>query len=103
VFDEDPAPPRPTFDEDLLLWLGDEDPSVRAADAVKHFPVILGEEEWGGLLEWLGARALADGRPTAADLDTLRLADGPAEVPELVTAGERRQRSHAREQPRRRA
>lgn len=71
---------------------------------IQHFPVILlGEGEWGGLLEWLRARALADGRLTAADLGTLRVADGPAEVLELVSAGERRQRSHAREQPRRRA
>ena len=30
----DPSPPaRPTFDEELLLWLGDEPAAVRAADA----------------------------------------------------------------------
>jgi hypothetical protein len=32
---EPPSPPEPTptFDEELLLWLGDEPPAVRAADA----------------------------------------------------------------------
>jgi uncharacterized protein (TIGR00730 family) len=29
----DPALRKPTFDEELLLWLGDEPPGVRAADA----------------------------------------------------------------------
>ena len=28
-----PTPPRQTFDEELLLWLGDEPPGVRTADA----------------------------------------------------------------------
>ncbi|HWX95769.1 MAG TPA: TIGR00730 family Rossman fold protein [Solirubrobacteraceae bacterium] len=28
-----PPAPMPTFDEELLLWLGDEQPAVRAADA----------------------------------------------------------------------
>ncbi len=31
--DPDPSPVSPTFDEELLLWLGDEPPGVRAADA----------------------------------------------------------------------
>jgi uncharacterized protein (TIGR00730 family) len=70
---------------------------------IRHFPVILlGQGEWGGLLEWLRERALADGRLTAADLGSVRIADGPAEVLELVRNGERRQRSHARRQPPRR-
>jgi uncharacterized protein (TIGR00730 family) len=32
---DDPTPParEPTFDQELLLWLGDEPPAVRAADA----------------------------------------------------------------------
>ena len=31
--DAQPAPPRPTLDEELLLWLEGESPEVRAADA----------------------------------------------------------------------
>ena len=30
---DEPAPHEQTFDEELLLWLGDEPPRVRAADA----------------------------------------------------------------------
>jgi uncharacterized protein (TIGR00730 family) len=33
VSPEDPGADRQTFDEELLLWLGDEPPGVRAADA----------------------------------------------------------------------
>ena len=31
----DSETPRPTFDEELLLWLGDEPESVRTADALR--------------------------------------------------------------------
>jgi uncharacterized protein (TIGR00730 family) len=31
--EQSPPPPKQTFDEELLLWLGDEPPEVRAADA----------------------------------------------------------------------
>ena len=30
-----PAVPEPTFDEELLLWLGDESPEVRAAESLR--------------------------------------------------------------------
>jgi uncharacterized protein (TIGR00730 family) len=33
VSPDPPTPPRQTFDEELLLWLGDEPPGVRTADA----------------------------------------------------------------------
>jgi uncharacterized protein (TIGR00730 family) len=32
---DSPAPQRPTLDEDLLLWLGNESPQVRAADGIR--------------------------------------------------------------------
>jgi uncharacterized protein (TIGR00730 family) len=35
VSPEDPAAHPPTFDEELLLWLGDEPPGVRTADAAR--------------------------------------------------------------------
>jgi uncharacterized protein (TIGR00730 family) len=68
---------------------------------IRHFPVILlGEGEWDGLLDWLRARALADRRLEAADLDSLMLASGPAEVLQIVDASHRRQRAQGRGQHR---
>ena len=69
---------------------------------IRHFPVILlGEGEWDGLLEWLHARALADGRVDAIDLESLKIAARPEEVLEIVQAADRRQRAHVRRPPRR--
>ena len=69
---------------------------------IRHFPVILlGDGEWDGLLDWLRARALADGRIGAADLDGLRVVDDPAEVRAIVDAAHERQRSQGRRQHRR--
>jgi uncharacterized protein (TIGR00730 family) len=63
---------------------------------IRHFPLILlGEGEWDGMLSWLRARALADGRIAAGDLDSLATASAPAEVLAIVQSGERRQRTHA--------
>jgi hypothetical protein len=65
--------------------------------SIRDFPVILvGTGEWDGLLEWLRARALADGRITAADLSSLHRAEDPAAVLELVNEGHRRQRRRGR-------
>ena len=49
---------------------------------IRHFPVLLlGEGEWDGLIDWLRARALADGRITAAELGLLQVVpDGEAAV-----------------------
>jgi uncharacterized protein (TIGR00730 family) len=67
---------------------------------IRHFPVVmLGVGEWDGLLRWLNDRALADGRISASDLESLTIADGPADVLEIVRDGERRQRAHARRRP----
>ncbi len=65
--------------------------------SIRDFPVILvGEGEWDGLVEWLRARALADGRISAADLSSLHRAEDPAAVLDLVNAGHRRQRRRGR-------
>jgi hypothetical protein len=65
--------------------------------SIRDFPVILvGTGEWDGLLEWLRARALADGRITAADLSSLHRAEDPAAVLELVNEGHRRQHRRGR-------
>ena len=64
---------------------------------IRDFPVVLlGADEWDGLLDWLKARALADGRISVADLGSLRRADGPDDVLALVDRGHERQRERAR-------
>jgi uncharacterized protein (TIGR00730 family) len=71
---------------------------------IRHFPVILlGGEEWDGLLQWLRARALADHRIDPEDLAVLRVVERPAEACAIVDAAYRRQRAHGRRQRRRTA
>jgi uncharacterized protein (TIGR00730 family) len=61
---------------------------------VRHFPVImLGPDEWDGLIEWLRVRALTDHRIDSEDLEGLHLVDDPSEVVRLVRAGHERQRA----------
>jgi uncharacterized protein (TIGR00730 family) len=63
-------------------------------DTIRHFPVILlGDGEWDGLLGWLRAGALADGRVDGADLESLTPAGSAAEVLALVDAGARSRRA----------
>jgi uncharacterized protein (TIGR00730 family) len=60
---------------------------------IRHFPaILLGEGEWEGLLAWLRARAVSEGRIDAADLSLLRLVREPDEVGEIVAAAQTRQR-----------
>lgn len=71
---------------------------------IRHFPVILiGNEEWDGLLDWLRERALSDGRVSEADIGLLRRSDDPAEICAIVDAACRAQHVQTREQPRRTA
>jgi uncharacterized protein (TIGR00730 family) len=71
---------------------------------IRHFPVLLlGGEEWDGLLEWLRARALANHRIDAADLEVLRVVEQPAEVCAIVDEALERQREQGRRQRRRTA
>lgn len=64
-------------------------------EVIRHFPVILvGEDEWRGLLEWLRGRALAEGRIAAADLERLQVVSEPAQVRAIVDAAYERQRDH---------
>jgi uncharacterized protein (TIGR00730 family) len=63
---------------------------------IRHFPVILlGGEEWDGLIEWLRAQALADGRISKQDLALLHVAQTPEEVCAIVDAASKRQREQA--------
>jgi uncharacterized protein (TIGR00730 family) len=67
---------------------------------IRHFPVILlGDGEWDGLIDWLRARALAERRIEAPDLELLHLVEDPAEVCEIVERAHRRARE---DEPRRR-
>ena len=70
---------------------------------IRHFPAILvGEKgEWDGLLEWLRARALAEGRIGQDDLELLRIAEHPSEVRAIVDEAHARQRAYGRGQERR--
>jgi len=48
---------------------------------IRPFPVILvGQDYWRGLLEWLRARVLVDGFISPGDLDFFSVTDDPAEV-----------------------
>ena len=52
---------------------------------VRHFPVILvGGDEWSGIIDWLRTRALADGRIAPRELSLLRTLTDPAEVVAIV-------------------
>ncbi|HUB36135.1 MAG TPA: TIGR00730 family Rossman fold protein [Solirubrobacteraceae bacterium] len=71
-------------------------------ETIRHFPVILlGGEEWDGLLEWLRARALADGRIDARDLEVLQVVEHPREVCAIVDQARVRQRERERQARRR--
>jgi uncharacterized protein (TIGR00730 family) len=62
-------------------------------ETIRSFPLILlGDGEWDGLLQWLRARALADGRIAEHDLDRLCLVSGAQEAAEIVDRAYERQR-----------
>jgi len=71
---------------------------------IRHFPVILiGTEEWDGLLDWLRARALADGRVSEDDMALFHRTDEPHEICAIVEHASRRQREQAEQLTRRSA
>jgi uncharacterized protein (TIGR00730 family) len=71
---------------------------------IRYTPTILiGEGEWDGLLDWLRARPLEDGRIADRDLELIELARTPQEACAIVERALRRQREYAHAQPRRRA
>ncbi len=71
---------------------------------IRHFPVILiGTEEWDGLLEWLRARALADGRVSEDDLALLQRTDDAQEIRAIIDRACLRQREQAERMTRRSA
>jgi uncharacterized protein (TIGR00730 family) len=58
---------------------------------IRHFPVILlGEDEWAGMISWLRTGALRDGRIDARDLSEIRLLRDPREVAGIVSGARER-------------
>jgi uncharacterized protein (TIGR00730 family) len=52
---------------------------------VSNFPVILfGSDYWGGLLEWLEVKVLAEGKINQPDLSRLVVTDSPAHAAKLI-------------------
>jgi uncharacterized protein (TIGR00730 family) len=69
---------------------------------IHHFPVILvGSSEWDGLLGWLRARALTEGRIDSGDLGLLHVIDRPSELRAIVDVAHQRQRADGRRRQRR--
>jgi hypothetical protein len=57
---------------------------------IYQFPVVLfGRDYWAGLLRWLQARALREGKIGAGDMDLLTLTDDPAEAARVVIEAHR--------------
>ncbi|HEX9041233.1 MAG TPA: TIGR00730 family Rossman fold protein [Trebonia sp.] len=57
-----------------------------ATGKITKFPIVLvGTEYWAGMLDWLKATMLAEGKIGAEELDLLHVADTPAEVVKIIT------------------
>jgi uncharacterized protein (TIGR00730 family) len=61
-------------------------------DKIHEFPVILmGTDYWSGLVDWLCAKPLGEGKISAGDEQLFTLTDDPYEVRELLSAASHRQ------------
>jgi len=59
---------------------------------ITEFPVILFDSDyWGGLVDWLRERMLAEGKISPDDLDLFTLVDEPTEVRDLLMSAAHRQ------------
>jgi uncharacterized protein (TIGR00730 family) len=53
---------------------------------IRNFPVVLfGSQYWSGLLDWLRAVVLPDGKISEQDMNIFHITDSPAEVVDIVT------------------
>jgi len=65
--------------------------TLRQTQKIAAFPVVLvGTDYWGGMVDWLRERMLADGKISQADVDDLVLTDDLDRVCEIVEAAEHR-------------
>ena len=88
-----------TFDALTLIQTG----------KIYQFPVILfGRHYWAGLIRWLQARVLGEGKISPGDLDLMLLTDDPEEAARVVITSYEAQsqavnaRARARKSPRER-
>jgi uncharacterized protein (TIGR00730 family) len=59
---------------------------------ILHFPVVLLDNDyWSGLLDWIRATMLAGGKISAADSNMLQIADDPAHAVAIVERAAKRQ------------
>ncbi|MEO5918636.1 MAG: TIGR00730 family Rossman fold protein [Candidatus Limnocylindrales bacterium] len=57
---------------------------------IRHFPIVLiGTEFYGGLLDWLRGRLVADGMIGPGDVDLIAVTDDPNEAVEIIRRGAR--------------
>ncbi|MDQ6915357.1 MAG: TIGR00730 family Rossman fold protein [Actinomycetota bacterium] len=59
---------------------------IQTGKAVNFAVVLLGSDYWGGLLEWMRARMLGEGKIAAADLDLVNVRDRPEDAVAILTA-----------------
>jgi uncharacterized protein (TIGR00730 family) len=60
---------------------------------VTSFPVVLiGQDYWGGLVDWLRATVLTEGKIAERDLDLFSVTDDPAEAVRLVREADHERR-----------
>ena len=58
---------------------------------VHHYPIVLmGEDYWRGLIDWMNERLLHEGKISPADLDLIEVTDDPERAVELVSVAARR-------------
>ena len=63
---------------------------------VTSFPIVLiGTAYWSGLIDWIRATVLADGKVSERDLDMIRLTDDVDEAVKLMVDAQQRRRSAA--------
>ena len=61
---------------------------------VKPFPVVLfGKEYWRGMVDWLKARVVGEGKIDSGDLDLFHLTDSPAEAARIIIAARAAERN----------
>ena len=65
---------------------------------IRHFPVVLFDTDyWGGLVDWIRERLLAEGKISSQDVDLLCVTDDPVEVRDrLMSAAHRQARTSVR-------
>ncbi len=60
---------------------------IQTGKAIDHPVILEGSDYWGGLIEWIRARPLAEGKIAADDLAQAELADGVVDVMDRLLAG----------------